>query len=331
MNEELKNSLNLFIGNLAETKKNFYWQDTLTKKLMALIYTSENKKLDAENIKDCHRLLKMNTGVFSMFRGNSAYCIATLLSLKPDKERLLQNTLDVYDRMKAVKFKSSDYLTIAALFIASQTNEDNYPNVIFRAKEFYDGMKSNHILITGGDDYIFAAMLGLSHIDPKTGSAQMERLYQRLKSEFTGGDGLQMLSQILLLGGYTEESLYKVADLNNAFRNDGIRLDKRYTISSLGILSLLPSHKSEIVSAVKEVYEYLRSQKGFGGLSSTKQEVLMYASALASFPFMEESKNTLVTGALSTTITNIILAQQAAMAAIAASSAATAAASGGGN
>ncbi|MDF2804524.1 MAG: hypothetical protein K0S61_4429 [Anaerocolumna sp.] len=327
MKDELRGYLNLFIDNTIEAKNQFFWQETITKKLMALLYAGENKRLDGESIKDCHRLLKMNTGVFSMFRGNSAYNIATILSLKPDKERLIRNTLDIYDRMKAVKLRSSDYLAIAALIIATQTNEESYTNVIHRTKEFYEGMKSNHILITGGDDYIFCAMLGLSDIDTKTGSEKLEHLYQRLKPIFGGGDGLQGLTQILLLGGYTEESLYKVIELNNAFRSENLRLDKRETISSLGILALLPVHKNDIVTSVKEVFEFLRVQKGFGALSATKQEVIIYASAVASFPYMEAAKNSLVTGVLSTTVTNIILAQQAAMAAIVASSSVAAIAS----
>ncbi len=322
MNHELRNYLNLFMNNTAEAKNQFFWQESLTKKLMALLYTAENKRLDGENIKDCHRLLKMNTGVFSMFRGNSAYNIAALLSLKPDKERLLKNTLDIYDRMKAVKLRSSDYLTIAAFLIASQTKEENYANVIHRTREFYDGMKSNHIFITGEDDYIFSAMLGLSEIDTKTGTEQLEHLYQKLKPIFGSGNGLQSLTQILLLDGYSEEAILKVTELNHAFKSENLRLDKRETIASLGILSLLPVHKNDVITAMKEVYEFLRSQNGFGVLSATKQEVLIYASAIVCFPYMEEAKNSLVSGVLSTTVTNIILAQQAIMVAVAASTSA---------
>lgn len=322
MNNEPSFYLNLFINNTMEAKSQFIWQGTLTKKLMALLYTAENKRLDGENIKDCHRLLKMNTGVFSMFRGNSAYNIATILSLKSDKERLLKNTLDVYDRMKSVKLRSSDYLTIAALLIASQTSEENFSKVIHRTREFYDGMKSNHIFITGEDDYIFSAMLGLSDIDTKSGTEQMEQLYQRLKPIFGSRNGLQSLTQILLLGGYSEESLLKVTELNHAFKSENLRLDKRETIASLGVLSLLPIHKNDIVTSVKEAYEYLRRQNGFGVLSTTKQEVLLYACAIASVPYMEEAKDSLVSGVLSTSVTNIILAQQAIMVAVAASTSA---------
>lgn len=331
MNDALQTSINLFVSNTQEARNCFTWQDSLTKRLMALLYMAEHKKLDAESIKDCHKLLKMNTGTFSMFRGNSAYSIAAMLSLKPDKEKLFQNVLQVYDRMKEAKFKSSDYLTIAALLVASGTDNENYSNVIYRAKEFYDGMKSNHMFITGGNDYIFSAMLGLSDIDPKTGTINLEELYQSLKPEFGGGDGLQMLTQILLLGGFTKESLNHIVDLSKAFKDEGIRLDRRDTISSLGILSLLPANKNDIVCNVKETYDYLREEKGFGVLSISKQELLVFSTALTSFFLLDEAKSSIITGALSNTITNIILAQQAAMAAIAASSAAAATASSSSN
>lgn len=104
-----------------------------------------------------------------------AICIATLLSLSGSMEQQLSDTMEVYDRMKKSKFRSSDFLVMAAYQIAAGTDSAAYGTTIDRTKAFYDGMKENHRFYTGKDDYIFAAMLGLSDLDIETALKRMEQ------------------------------------------------------------------------------------------------------------------------------------------------------------
>lgn len=104
-------------------------------------------------------------------------------------------------------------------------------------------------------------------------------------------------------------------------------MDKTYTLSSLGILSLLPSDRDSLVDQIVETQDWLRTQKGFGGWSIDKQELLLFSSALIAIQYVENLRNGVLTSAISTSITNIIIAQQAAMAAAAAASAAAASSS----
>jgi hypothetical protein len=155
----------------------------------------------------------------------------------------------------------------------------------------------------------------------------MERLYRELKPEFHSGNGVQALSEVLVLGDQTAESIGRVRALRQSLRYKGLKMENPQTLPSLGILALLPGTAEEIVHDVAEAFWFLRAQKGFGAWSVTKQEVLLYAAALAAYERLGDVKNGLLTTALCTSITNIILAQQAAMiAAISASSAAAASA-----
>jgi len=129
-------------------------------------------------------LVKENTGVFSTFRGNMSLCIAALLSLSADPQGLFDEVLKVYDLMKEAKLRASDYLVVAAYQVAAQTEPANYQNAVDRARAFYDGMKARHFFYTSQDDYIFAAMLGLSDLDVETGTERIEQLYNHLKPEF---------------------------------------------------------------------------------------------------------------------------------------------------
>lgn len=330
MNAQLKAKLDLFVENNQIAKKDFFWQSILLKRLAALLYAAENKVVDCDAIRGRYELIKKSTGVFSTFRGNSAMILATLLSLSKDKDVRFSDTLAVYDLMKEVKFRASDYLAIAAYQVAANSKPDHYLQIVTRARAFYDGMKEAHPLLTGQNDYIFAAILGLSDIDIGKGLTDMEHLYGTLKPEFLSGNGVQALSHVLVLGGNPTASVDRLFSLQNAFRDRGLRLDRENTIPSLGVLSLLPVDVNEIVGGVAESYDHLRTQKGFGKWSVAKQELLLFSTALFAFEYVDSEKSGILATTISTNITNILIAQQAAVIAAAVSSAAAASAAASG-
>lgn len=317
--------LQLFFANVQEMKSGFTWHSTMMKHMAALIYTAEDRVIDNDTIRRSYNMMKENTGLFSMFRGNSALNIAAMLSRAGDREKQLSNTLQVYDALKAAQFRASDYLAIAAYMIASGTDADGIQSVIRRMRTFYDGMKSLHPILTSYDDYIFSAMLGLSDVGTDTGVARMEELYCALKPDFRTGNGVQALTQVLVLGNQTSEAVERVLALRRKFRNLGMRMENQYTLPSLGILALLPGTVDELAGEVAETFGYLRTIRGFSSWSFPKQELMLYATALASYEHVGAMSNSLVTTALTTSITNIIIAQHAAVAAAAASTAVVAA------
>lgn len=324
----MNDRLLLFASNTQAIKKDFTWHDTLTKRLSALFYAQENKPVDGEAIRQCHALIKENTGIFSTFRGNMALCVATLLSLSPNPQTLLSETLKVYDLLKNAKLWASDYLVVAAYQIAAQTEPGNYQNVVNRTRAFYDGMKARHYFHTGQDDYIFSAMLGLSDLDITAGTERMEQIYHRLKDEFWDKNSVQALSQVLVLGDSDDSTVNRVLSLRDLLKSQKIKMDKTYTLPTLGILTLLPVALEVVVRDIGEAQQLLRAQKGFGSLSITTQELLIFVAAVVAGEYAENVKTGVLTATISTSITNIIIAQQvAAIAAVSASSAAAAAAS----
>lgn len=327
MNEHLKPKVDLFLTNVQIMKDNFRWQNISHKRLSALIYAAENKQIDLDTLKDSLKLIKENTRVISYFRGNSLISIATLLSPSDDNRKIFADTLVVYEQMKANKFWASDYLVMAAYQIAAHAHENQHIETIKRTKAFYDGMKSQHRLITGQNDYIFAAMLALSDLEIETGLNQIENLYQTLKLHFRPYDSVQALSQILTLNSQNDDIISRVLNLADLFRHKKMRLDRTYTIPSLGVLALLPVNPDLLVDEVVTVYDFLRTNKGFGHWSISKQELLLFSAALVSFSYADNANQQLLTSALSTSITNIIIAQQTAIAVVIATSSSAASSS----
>lgn len=317
--------LDLFAENTYGAKDGFFWQDSSIRRLAALLYAAQDRAMDVTAIRQCMDLIKRSAGIFSYFRGNFALVMATQLSLCADPETVLHRTLQVYDAMKQTGFRSSDYLVIASHQIASAAPADATDTVVRRAKAFYTGMRSDHFLLTGQDDYIFAAMLGLSDIDVSSGVERLEREYQALRPEFifTSGSGIQALAQVLVLGGESPDAHRRVMALRQHLRQAGLRLDRSDTLSSLGVLALLPTAVDVLAAEVEETAGTLRAKKGFSGWSVQKEELLLHSAALVAYHYVDQARRGVLQSALSTSIANILIAQQSAVAASTAASAAT--------
>jgi len=313
MDMDIQSKLELFASNAQTARKRFAWQHTLTRRMAALLYAREGLPVDCDNIQHCHKLIKESTGVFSTFRGNMVLSLAALLSLSPDPKGLLEDTLKVYSMMKDEKFHASDHLVIAAYEVAAQGDHMRYNEIVVRSRKFYTGMKSNRFFQTGQDDYIYTAMLGLSDLDITAGVDRIEELYRRLKGEFWDNNSVQALAQILVLGGSDDDTAKRVLTLRDVLRSQKIKLDRSYTLPSLGILAMLPVEIDVIVADINEARKALRAQKGFGSWSIATQELLLFTAAIVAGYYARNLENDSVSAAISTSIANIIIAQQAAM------------------
>ncbi|MBO0813026.1 MAG: DUF4003 family protein [Microlunatus sp.] len=310
---DTRSKLTLFAENARSISREFRFQNALTRRLAALLYAQENRPLDAEAIRRCHHLMKQNTGVFSSFRGPMAMGVAALLSLSPAPERLFASTLEVYDLLKQARLRTSDFLAVAAFQIAARTEPGRYPGVVDRTRAFYDGMRAQRFFLTGQDDYIFAAMLGLSELDTGIGTQRIGQVYDRLKGEFRGRNSVQSLAQVLVLGDSDLGAADRVLALRDALRAQRIRLDRSYTLPTLGVLALLPVQPQVIAADIGRARDFLRSQRGFGRFSVQPQELLLYATGVVADGYARDVRAGVLTATISTSITNLIIAQQTAM------------------
>jgi len=316
MNTKLLNKLELFAENNRDLRGDFIWQNAMAKRLVSLAYALEGKTIDVEAIKECHRMMKDETGIFSTFRGNMAVYIAASLSLSEKPRELLAGTLEVYDLLKQEGFWASDYLVVTAYEIAANTERYKFGQVAGRAMEFYREMKANIRFHIGQDDYIFAAMLAMSDIDVHDGALKMRHLFSQLKSEFSafiGRGSIVTLAQMLVLGESTNQCVEHMLQLNRVLRKKKIRLDKTYTVPSMGVLGMLQVDKYAFADDLIAARDYLRTQKGFGGLSVSTQELLLYAVSLITNAYTADTGNNVMKTGVATSITNLIIAQQVAM------------------
>jgi len=330
MNNELQEKLALFAENNQQIKSDFPWQGAMSKRLVASVYAMGDRTLDSDAIRDCHKMIKDEVGIFSSFRGNLSLYIASSLSLDEHPEQLFSDMIQVYKLLKEEKFWSSDFLAATVFEITANAESENFSTIVNETKEFFDEMKASHRLRVGGDDYIFAAMLALSDVSLHTGIERLNQLYSQLRSEFgftTPGSSILALSQMLVLGESTDKCVRNTLQLNEQLRERKIRLDRSFVLPSLGVLGLLEVDMEVIINDLMAARDYLRGQKGFGALSISEQELLLYVVSFVADSNICDLENNAMQANVTTNITNLIIAQQVAMM-VAISAAVSAAASG---
>ena len=328
MNNQLQEKLALFASNVGDIKGDFVMKEPSARRLAALIYSLEGKKIDTAAIKDAYSIIKSEVGIFSQFRGNLSIYLAAALSLSEQPKQLFEDTLVIYDQLKREGFWAGDYLAASAYEIALNAKKEDHSYMVSRTREFFNEMKANHRFLIGLDDYIFATMLALSGIDPHQGANKLKKLYQRTKAEFSffiSNSSLMSLSQMLVLGGSTEECVLNLLRLNRALRNYKVRLDRGFTLPSLAVLGMLGTDYSTLAEDIVNARDFLRSKKGFGPFFVSTQELLLYVVSIVTHAYADDIENDIMKANMTTSITNLIIAQQVAMmAAIAASTAAAA-------
>jgi hypothetical protein len=305
--------IELFSENIEAMRGEFIWQNTLARRQTALLYAARDRRIDSERIRGCYRMIKERTDFFSTFRSYVALSEGTLLSLEEDPAAALAQTFAVFNRLMQERFQDSVDSVIAAFQIAAHVSREQQDDVVRRAKDFYDGMRREHPRLIGQESYAFATMLALSGLEVGEGIARMERDYAMLRGELHVGSPLQALTQVLALGGDRADLPGRVLSLRDGLRQRGLRMDREYTLPSLGVLALLPGPVESIADDVAQAYGALRGRRGLGGWSMSKQELLLLTAALTAFAALDDGADGLLTTTLSTSIADIIIAQQTAM------------------
>lgn len=328
MDNAIMERVDLFSENYLHMKRYSKFEYNLLKMLSSLLYANEGKQIDAEAVLNAKKVIKDNTGLFSQFKGNAMITVATQLALSEQPEELFKKSMEVYRRMKEEGFSASDFLTIAAIMIANQKEEYDYNLVIRRSRAFYDEIKKQHFFLTGRDDYIFTTMLAMTDLEILETTKRMENFHQELKKEFFSGNGIQAMTEILVLSCESDDTiLERVMKVYQCFKEHGYRFRNEYMLPLLGTIALLPKEPEKVVEEILEAHDYLKGKKGFSGFSMTTKERMMFAAALVSSVYVDDAKKNAIHTTLSTSITNIIIAQQTAIIAASSASAAAAASS----
>lgn len=322
MNTDLMLKVNLMTRNYSELKRNFFLESNLIKQFIAMTNAIKNIEVDPDRIKEIKVFIKKETAWASYFRGVNLLIIANLLSLEEDYKKFFMEMKLVYESLTRSGFKKSNYLTLAAYTIAKEVPRQNWNFTIARMSSFYKSMKKNHFWLTSQDDYVYAAILAVSQLEVEETCLDIENCYNHLYSlGFSRGNYLQSLSHVLALGEESvQEKCHKALLINNKLKESGCRLQYN-SLATLGLVSLLATDINKIVSDIREVYDYIYKQQGFGFWHMSKDIRTMFAASFICNSYIDDYKKGLLPITTGNSINSILIVQQqVAMTAVIASS-----------
>ena len=315
----------LYHQNVLALKQYSFWKNDMAKRLAALLFAAEGQQVDIAAIRAAEAAVKQKTGLFSSFRGATDMAIYALLALTADPESYLDRILSAHLQLRQAGFRSSDYLAVASCLIARDTSQKNLAEQCTMAGNWLKAMKQQHRFLVGQDDYVYAVMLAAAGLDPQNDLDRIEQNYRDLRYDLRPRGSVYQLCQVLALSSRPDLYADRVRKLRNAFRAEGVKLDKASTLVTLGVLSFMEEPEPVIVEQVQMICGYLRGLKGMGSFTVGRDELLLAAVTLVACASLKGQHESLAAGVVSSAVTGIILAQQAAF--IAAAAGASAAAS----
>ncbi len=326
MRTELQNRCDLFMQNREVVHKTYSWDDSRLTTMAANIATGSGRLLDADMLKESEKVLKKSTGIFSEFRNNLKTMMIVKMALSTNPQIYFDGVQKVYEMLNRKRLFGSEERVLAAVSIYENSEETGAEGVVEKTYQIYDDMKKNHPFLTSDEDMPMAALLALCDRSVAELTDEVERCYEAVRKSAWNSNAVQTLSHVMALDPQpTDVKVDKIEAIYHGLLARDKKYSGRYELAALGTLPMLDMDPKRIVDDISEVDDWLKIQKGFGGLfGAGKAERMMYASLLVADTYMPEvdAQSVVRGGTLSA-----VVAQQVAFMVIIASTAASSAAS----
>ncbi|MCR5205217.1 MAG: DUF4003 domain-containing protein [Lachnospiraceae bacterium] len=316
MREELRAKCELLIKNRDIIRDSFRFEKELMSIVAGLIFTGEDREADAEKLKECRKILKKNTGVFSKFRDEVELALLSKMVLSDNPEKYLNDVVTVYKEFVKKKIPDNSYVIQAAALLCEQGRMDCTDAVIERYKELMKLMNDEHPLITSSEDISYVMLLALTDRNIKVILNDIEECITYLKKTCkidVGSNSTQGLGEVLALtDGDIKSKCDKVFSIYNLFKEKKEKYGTDCEFSALGSLVDIDAEPEVIVEEILEADAFLGENKGFKESKDfDRKKRMMFATILVAESYGKDSpslSNTFISNSL-----QIIKAQQTAM------------------
>ena len=285
MNNTVKEKCDLLFVNRDRIASEFKWDESLMQASAAMILTGADKETDIERLKECKKILHNNARALSSFRSTAETVVVCKMAQADDPAKFFEDLKKVYGPVSKAKFSDSGYIIQAAISICEAGRIDETDEIVAKFKELMQKMSKIHPVLTDSGDVIFAMLLALTDKPVDTIIETIEEGYNYLRQEVKiriSANEIQGLCEVLALtDGNMKEKCDKVVRIYNTFLNHGIRYGKEYNeFAALGALIDIDMDPEILFQEIMETEAYLKTHKGFGGLSMDKKLRLLFASML---------------------------------------------------
>ena len=313
MNKRLLSKCELLVKNKEIIQNTYKWDDKKMALAGSFLFTSKMKEVSEEKLKECEEIFKDNTSIFSNFRGNLKLPLLCKMALSDNPEEYMCEVKETYNTINEKKWFRSEYTILSAMAICDNKDNLDKNTCIDRAKEIYDKMKKEHIILTSDEDIPFATMLAMADCDVDSMICDMEECYDILKKKFSDKNAVQAISHVLAT---TKSNISlkcnRVVQIYEKLAEANHKYPKGCELSTLAALALSGEEIDELVKEICEVDDYLKKQRGFGCLSIDKATRRMYAALMVLNEYTGEAVKNSGSDeniAMSVTLNNILATQ----------------------
>ncbi len=286
MNPELTRKLELLASNKIAIDKAFFLEMGISQVVGALLFASAGKEVDTDKIKESKRILSKKKGIFSAFRDVAELVVTSRMALEADPEGYLNDLIEVYDVLTKGKVMEDSYMVLAAMIIVDRKRKADTEMIKQKMNELLKRMSKIHPILTSSEDIALVSLLAMTDRDNDSIINDMEECFTYTKKELklkAEANSIQALSEILALTeGNMKGKCDKVAEIFNAFKDQKSKFGTYLEFPALATLINIDMPTDDLVAEIIEAADFLKHNKGFGGLSMDKKTRLMFAALLAS-------------------------------------------------
>lgn len=313
MNADVRKKIELFADNRRKVHKAFNWDWDMMSVVSGLVFAEADMEADTDRMKECEKILKKKTSVFSVFRNTDSLLMLSKMAISDDPEKYLDIIIELYNKISRGKIFDDSYMVLAAILLYDQNRVEDADALIEKYKDIMKRMSKEHPILTSGEDKPLAMMLAMTDKDVDTIIKEMEECYSYMKKNFKGySDPIQGLSQVLTVtDGDMIEKCDKVIDIYNRFKDRGVKYGREYEFTSLGALIGLEVDKDVLIDDILEADALLASYKGFGSWNMDKSTRLMFAAILTAQEY-ERNSTSMYATAIGSSLA-IVVAEEIAM------------------
>lgn len=309
MNSNTKILLDQIVEDMNRLKWKMFWEmdSHALATVSAFLFASAGKRADIARYVECKKYLRKHVSIFSEIRGIAKAIVITKMCLADDYKSYLTGVVTVYKKLRKLhKLTASAYMVMAAVNIYEAGGLEKADENIEKLETVYKEMKAEHFWLTGDEDRPFLAMMVSRNVNISEISSAISECYEACKNMSFSKEAMHTASQILALSGKSVEA--KVADMNatmKALKKHKLRGMKSNLMPLAAALGLVEAGAEEKARDIKEIYDYLKKQKGFkwyiGGTRRSLYSILAYALGNL------DEHSAALTSVINTTLTNIII------------------------
>lgn len=232
MNDSLRMQSELLTENQLILLKNFPLESAYILEAASSIYALNNSIADTKKIKYIINLIKKKTGKSSYFQASLKIILATIISLDPEPEKLLEKITNKYSVLKQF-FRGSQYLPYAAYLLVKYGEDVKIEHI----KEYYTSMRSERPSLGVENDIIFATLYAILGKKVKYAVSDIEA-YRKELSSVLPKYSAKTVARIFVFGerrGYTD----KFIKLKKLLDESKVKIGKGNENTAIALFSLL--------------------------------------------------------------------------------------------